>query len=129
MSPDERQRFDDLLEHVLRALPARLHDLLEEAPLIVDDRPDAELAADLELEHTDELCGLHTGTPLTERSIEDAPLAPEIIQLFRQGIVAAAGGWRAGDDAVAHEIRITVLHEVGHHFGLEEDDLEELGYD
>ena len=53
---------------------------------------------------------------------------PETIQLFREGIVAAAGGWPAGAEAVAEEIRVTVLHEVGHHFGLEEDDLEEVGY-
>jgi len=127
--PGDRERFDRLLEDVLEALPARLSELLEEAPLIVDDRPDADLVRELELEHADELCGLHTGTPLTERSVEDGPQVPDIIHLFREGIVATAGGWSAGDDPVAEEIRITVLHEVGHHFGLEEEDLEELGYD
>ena len=129
MSPAERRRFDALLEAVLAALPGRLHELLEEAPLIVDDRPDADLARELDLEHTDELCGLHTGTPLTERSIEDVPSVPDVIHLFREGILVTAGGWRAGKAAIAEEIRVTVLHEVGHHFGLEEEDLEELGYD
>jgi len=127
----ERERFDRLLEAVLAALPRRLHDLLEESPLIVEDRPDAALIEELGLDLDNEvLCGLHTGRPLTERSVvEEAADALETIHLFREAIVIEAGGWGRGDDAVREEIRVTLLHEVGHHFGLDEDDLERLGYD
>ncbi len=139
MSPAQRARFDELLDRVLASLPAPLHRLLEEAPLIVEDRPSPRLLAELGIEdQPDSLCGLHSGTPLTHRSVEDAEL-PETIHLFRQAIVDEAGGgkrvqdadgtWSGGEDAIAREIRITLLHEIGHHFGLEEEDLEELGYE
>ena len=90
------------------------------------------------LEDPADLCGLHSGIPLTERSVSDPGGEIETISLYRLGIVEAAGGWRrwqddegrswGGIDRVREEIRITLLHEIGHHFGLDEDDLERLGY-
>jgi predicted Zn-dependent protease with MMP-like domain len=125
----ERERFDRLLERVLDALPPRVRALLDEAPLIVDDRPDPRLLAELGMEESDDiLCGLHSGTPLTERSVEGYD-EPEKIHLFREGIIDHAGGRWAGGARIEAEIRITLLHEIGHHFGLEEEDLERLGYD
>lgn len=129
MTPEQREHFDALLEAVLAALPPRLHELLDEAPVIVEDKPSLQLRAELNMNDADEyLCGLHSGTPLTERSVSHGHDLPETIHLFRNGIVTAAGGWHAGDEAVAEEISVTLLHEIGHHFGLDEDDLERLGY-
>jgi predicted Zn-dependent protease with MMP-like domain len=147
MSPAHRHRFDALLEEVLDSLAPRLRDLLEEVPLIVDDRPEPDLARSLytELGHepgesledfTSTLCGLHTGIALTERSVSNSGDLPDHIRIFREGIVNIAGGWQPQegetrqhvDEAVYEEIAITVLHEIGHHFGLDEKDLEELGY-
>ncbi len=125
MTDDERRRFDELLETVLEALPPRLQALLEEAPLIVEDRPSAKLLRELDLCPDDLLCGLHSGTPLTERSVEHTDELPETIHLFREGILELAGDW----EQLHCEIRITLLHEIGHHFGLDEDDLAELGYE
>ncbi len=125
----ERTRFDRLLEAVLETLPDELHDLLEEAPLVVDDRPEPALLAELGLEDDPEsLCGLHSGLPLTERSVEQ-PWTGEVIHLFRAGIRSEAGGAEASDADLVREIRITLLHEIGHHFGLDEDDLAALGYE
>lgn len=145
MDPAERARFDDLLEAVIERLPQPIHILFEEVPLIVDDRPDdlllRELAAEFDIPDDPgeletfalELCGLHSGRMLTERSVEDPADVPEDIRIFREGIIGIAGGWdgpRAEvDAAISEQIRITILHEVGHHFGLDEDDLEDLGYD
>lgn len=129
MRAADRRRFDELLDDLLAHLPRALHELLEEAPLIVDDAPTPQLLAELGLDPTeDDLCGLHSGPMLTERSVESLDL-PETIHLFREGIVEEAGGWAAGDAAVREEIRVTLLHEIGHHFGLEEDDLAALGYE
>lgn len=129
MTTEERARFDALLERVLDALPPPLHALIDEAPVIVEDEPSAALLAELGIDDGPEsLCGLHTGTALTERSVLDHIDLPEVIHLFRLGIIAEAGGWSVGENAVAEEIRITLLHEIGHHFGLDEDDLEALGY-
>lgn len=139
MTHEHRERFDAILEEVLEQVPQRVHDLLEEVPLIVDDRPALELAQQLAADFGEEcdeefiqsLCGLHTGIALTERSVQDHAELPEDIRIFREGIVTTAGGWDQpeADDIIFEEIWITVLHEVGHHFGLDEDDLEELGYD
>lgn len=130
MNRRDRERFDALLEEVLEQLPDEMHELLKDAPLIVEDHPGEQVMRELGVERRDELCGLHTGVSLTERSVEHSGVLPTQIHIFREGIVATAGGWDApdADDAVFEEIWITVLHEVGHHFGLEEDDLDALGY-
>jgi predicted Zn-dependent protease with MMP-like domain len=135
----DRERFDALFDEAIGDLPARVRSLLDEIPVIVLDRPTPEMLRDLGIdpasEAVNELCGLHTGTALTERSIDVSGDLPTEIHLFRDGIVALAGGWEQDlggeevDDAVYEEIRITLLHEIGHHFGLDEDDLADLGYD
>lgn len=141
MKRSERERFDQLLEQVLDSLPQRLKDLLEEAPLIVDDCPSRELLTELGIHESeaDTLCGLHSGTPLTDRSVQHGHDLPETIHIFREGVVDEAGGWDqwtddegkpwGGEERVKDEIRVTLLHEIGHHFGLDEDDLAALGYD
>jgi predicted Zn-dependent protease with MMP-like domain len=126
----ERERFDALFEEVIDALPEQWRQYVDEVPIIVEDHPDPKLLEELGMDPDNEdLCGLHTGTPRTERSVADPFDHPETVHLFREGIIAEADGWEAGDDAVREEIRITLLHEIGHHFGLEEDDLERLGYE
>lgn len=138
MTSEERQRFDRLLDEVVAALPPALHDLFDEKPLIIDDAPDEHLRREMGIDDETELLGLHTGTPLTERSVEGEP-GLEMIHLFREGIVEHAGGWDrwvddegnewGGEAAIRDEIRITLLHEIGHHFGMDEDDLAQLGYE
>lgn len=130
MSDDDRERFDALLEEALDALPSPLLELLEEAPLIVDDRPSPELLRSLGMTPNTILCGLHTGIALTDRSVEHSGVPGDVIHLFREGVLETAGGWnqKHADDLVYEEIMVTLLHEIGHHFGLDEDDLDELGY-
>jgi predicted Zn-dependent protease with MMP-like domain len=133
----ERERFDVLFDSVLDTLPEAVHKLLEECPLILEDRPSPRLRDELGIDDEDEiLCGLHTGIPLTERSVDRAD-ASDVIHVFREGVVDMAGGWDEGEDEegpfggearIREEIRITVLHEIGHHFGLDEDELDKLGY-
>ncbi len=131
MTDDDRDRFDAFVAAEIERLPARFAAVLDELHIIVLDEPDDGMLAEFGLsrDEADELCGLHTGTAFTERSIEDDVL-PTQIHLFRRGILATAQGW---DDADGHrrvreEIRVTLLHEIGHQMGLEEDDLDRLGY-
>ncbi len=132
--PEFQVRFDALLERELESLPDHILAVLDEVPLHVMDEPDRQILKDLGVQADDmddaveELCGLHTGFMLTERGIELDGVLPNEIHLFRRGIALMAGGWNADDETVAEQIRITLLHEIGHHFGLEEDDLDELGY-
>ena len=133
MNDARRERFDRLVELVIAGLPDAARRVLDRSPLIVLDRPDAGMLRDLGIspsdrEAADEICGLHSGTPFTDESL-DAPDLPSQIHLFRVGITNLAGGPDAGDEDLAEEIRITILHEIGHQFGLDEDDLADLGYD
>jgi len=131
----ERRRFDAMVERVIAALPPAFADFIERTPVIVLDEPTEAMLDDLERAEgsrpaPDELCGLHTGVADTQRSLEASGVLPSEIHLFRLGIVSMAGGWEAEDaDArIEEEIEVTLLHEIGHQLGLDEDDLDELGY-
>jgi predicted Zn-dependent protease with MMP-like domain len=76
------------------------------------------------------LCGLYTGIPLTKRSINDSGVPSDVIHIYRQGILSSIGGLRRKIDPadLRQQIRITILHELGHHHGMTERELRELGY-
>lgn len=132
MDEQTREHFDGLLERVLGELPEDIHRLLEEVPLVVEDHPSPEVVEAFELESPDELCGMHDGIPLPERSVEGGGEGlPDHIMIYRLGVMAAAEGEAGGaidDFELDRQIRITVLHEIGHHFGMDEAQLDELGY-
>jgi predicted Zn-dependent protease with MMP-like domain len=130
LNPRLRHRFDALLEQVLAGLPEELRKLLDEVPVVVEDEPCEEVLDDVGVEEDDDLFGVHRGIPLTERSVEHSGTLPETITIYRRGILDAATDRRGRihDDALRRQIRITVLHEIGHHFGLKEEDLRRLGY-
>ncbi len=138
MASESHRLFDDLLDRIVAELPPSLHELLEELPLIVEDEPSDELLASMGLRRDEsELCGLHWGIDLTRRSVEHSGRMPDQMHLFR-GPILRVSGYRSRSprrraapgttEALAEQIRITLLHEIGHHFGLDEDDLTKLGY-
>ena len=88
------------------------------------------LLEELGMGEDEDLCGLHTGTPLTERGATFDLDFPDRLMLFRGPIMDQAGFPDDGgtEDDLRREIHITLLHELGHHFGLGEEDLERLGY-
>ena len=133
LTPRQRRIFDELLDEIMHELPEQLHELMEEVPLIVEDEPSDQLLDEMEMERDEDLCGLHWGVPLTERSVQQSGELPDRMMLFRGPIMRLAG-WRGVHDRetvdeLAEQIRITLLHEIGHHFGLDEDDLARLGYE
>ncbi|MGQ0627855.1 MAG: metallopeptidase family protein [Phycisphaerales bacterium] len=152
MTPQEQARFDAIFELVVDSLPARVREVMDELPVTVTDRPDKQTMDALIAEgivHPDEandpeaLLGLHTGVAITERGLDETGLdetgldetgmLPGSIHVFREAILALAcgpQGWETpeADDLIFHEARVTLLHEIGHHFGLDEDDLDALGY-
>jgi predicted Zn-dependent protease with MMP-like domain/Flp pilus assembly protein TadD len=115
---------DDDVEQIalqtLSELPPEIHEKLERVPILIDDVPSEALVAD---GIDPRLLGLFQGTPMPE----DGALAPTVtnILLFRGNLQRAS----VDADHLAEEIRITVLHETAHYFGLDEDDLEALGLD
>lgn len=136
MNAKERERFDALVQDAIDSLPARAAAMLDEVPVVVLDRPSAEMLRDVGIDPDepgagDDLCGVHSGTAQTDRSVEHSGAIPPVIHLFREAIVSLAGGWDqpGAEEEVYEQVRITLLHELGHQFGLDEDDLEALGYD
>jgi len=125
LNDDQRDLFDGMLQEEIAALPDDIRQALEEVPIVVDDQPSETLLAEMGLPSGQTLCGLHSGFPLTSRSREISGVLPTIIQLFRVPIFTQAGYSRS---ALQQQIHITLLHEIGHYFGLDEDDLERLGY-
>lgn len=130
MLPRDRCRFDEILEEVLKELPPGLHQLLEEVPLIVEDHPSPEVMRDMKVKRRDALCGLYDGIPLSEPEHRPHRTRPEGILVFRAGIMSMSRNDRGqvSRSELKRQIRITILHELGHHHGLTEEDLEELGY-
>jgi predicted Zn-dependent protease with MMP-like domain len=130
LSPRDRQRFDEVLDGVLAEMPPLVHELIEKVPLHVEDYPSDEVMDRLGVEYIDDLCGLYTGIPLGERSITHSGTLPDVVTIYREGILSAATDrhGRIRPDRLRAQIRITLLHELGHHHGLTEDDLRKLGY-
>lgn len=125
-----RQLFDDQFDAVCGALPDAARALLESVPVHVEDEPSAEVLRSMGLNRPDSLCGLYTGIPLSERSVQQFGHLSDVIHLYRRGILTAATNpsGHIDEDELRRQIRITLLHELGHHHGLGEARLRELGY-
>jgi predicted Zn-dependent protease with MMP-like domain len=130
LNPHARHRFDEQLEWVLQRLPSMVHELIEKVPLHVEDHPSAEMMAKTGVRFREQLCGLYTGIPLTDRSVRHSGTLPDVVTIYREGILSACrdAHGRVRTDRLRHEIRVTLLHELAHHHGLDEDELRELGY-
>ena len=106
-------------------LPRQFREQLRNVEFVVEDRPSEELllAEDMDPEE-DTLYGLYQGIPLPERSSLDPPLLPDKITIFAEPLLADFP-----DPAeLREEIRLTVLHEIAHYFGMDEEEIEDLGY-
>jgi predicted Zn-dependent protease with MMP-like domain len=129
MKPEFREIFDEQLERVLPELPQQVRNFMEKVPLVVEDYPSREIMRRVGVRHRSALCGLYTGIPLNRRSINDWGVLSDVIHIFRQGIMSQARA-RGGidDEELRKQIRVTILHEYGHHVGLSERELRALGY-
>jgi predicted Zn-dependent protease with MMP-like domain len=120
-----RARFEALVEEALRGIPDELRGALDNVEVAVEDRPTREQLASVGLGPDDELFGLYLGTPLPERSPLAPYALPDVISIFQRPLEEAC----ATEDEIREEIRRTVVHEIAHYFGIDEDRLAELGYE
>jgi predicted Zn-dependent protease with MMP-like domain len=112
------------VERALEELPEEFADFLEEVPIEVRDEPSADQLKRARAGRGSLLLGLYVGRPRTLRSVEDSGAMPDVIYIFQRPIETVCNNERE----LIRQVRVTVLHEIGHHFGLNEDDLERLGY-
>lgn len=116
--------FDRAVEQALTEVPDEFQPYLENVVIEVRGRPDRALMREHDI--PDDVLGFYVGVPLEDKGIDALPLPlPDRILIFRDNLCEMCESW----DELVDEIRITVLHEIGHHFGLDEDRLEELGYE
>lgn len=120
------RRFEALVARALDRLPPEFQAHLENVSVVIAEAPDAALCEEMGLDPDDPddtLFGLYEGVPLTERG-HDEVLLPDQITIFRRPLLE----WAESEEEIVAEVRTTVLHEIGHFFGLDEDRLDELGY-
>jgi len=121
----KRERFHALVAEALEGIPEPFHSHLDRVEVVVEDEPSEQLLCDMGLRpRRDTLFGLYEGVPLNERSLDDGPSLPDRITIFYRPLVRS---FRT-PAAIRREIRKTVVHELGHFFGLDDDDIEAEGY-
>ena len=117
-----RERFTELVEEALREIPGSFRTAMKNVAVIVEDEPPAHILEEMEIEPPDSLYGLYQGTPLTERTWAFGNALPDRVTIFQRPIEE--------DCEDADEIRAvigeTLIHEVGHYFGLSEEEIEEI---
>ena len=111
MSNDE---FEELVSEALDLIPRRFARAMDNVVVLVEDR------------HAEdpELLGLYEGVALTERDSDYGGSLPDAITIYRGALLDVC----ESDDEVVQEVAITVIHEIAHHFGIDDDRLEELGW-
>ncbi len=110
-------RFEELVGEALDGLPAELGRQMRNVAVVVEDDSD-------ELENGGILLGLYEGVPLTQRDANYTGYLPDRITIYRHPICAIS----ADEAEVVRQVRITVVHEVAHHFGIDDARLTELGW-
>ncbi|MFC7621539.1 metallopeptidase family protein [Microlunatus sp. GCM10028923] len=109
------ERFEELVALALDEIPPELAALIDNCVILVEDDPPPE---------EPDLLGLYDGIPLTERGTDYAGVLPDRIFIFRRPTLAICDTL----DDVVEEVHITVVHEIAHHFGIDDDRLHALGY-
>ncbi|MFQ5558493.1 MAG: metallopeptidase family protein [Acidimicrobiales bacterium] len=107
------RRFELLVSDALDSLPSGLGRLMDNVAVVVEDR-----------HPTEELLGLYEGVPLTEREEYGGLVMPDRVTIYRLPICEMC----ADADEVREEVAITVVHEIAHHFGIDDDTLHDLGW-
>ena len=137
MNQRNRNFFDQQVEWVLARLPQNILHVLSEVPLHVEDQPSKCLMQKVEIEDADELCGYFSGVPYNEGGMfgahvylsADVPM-PNSVTIFRRGIVAEARDeeGKLRRSSLRQQIRITILHELAHLHGMDEEEIAKIGY-
>ncbi|NJS14380.1 MAG: metallopeptidase family protein [Sphingopyxis sp.] len=121
-APDE-EVFLALAEAALATLPPIFAPHIAGLLLSIEDMADADTLAAVDVEHPYDLTGLYTGRPLTEKSVEESGGLPDVVTLYRIPILIE---WVETGERLDHLIRHVLIHEIGHHFGFSDIDMEQI---
>ena len=117
-----RSEFEHLVAEAVTLIPRRFRREIRNLALVVEDAPSAALLEEMDIEPPDSLYGLYQGTPLPERTWSYGNTLPDRIVLFQQPIEEDC----EDEEEIREVIGETLIHEVGHYFGLSEEEIEEI---
>ena len=117
-----RHAFEKLVAEAVFLIPERFRREMKNLALVVEDEPSPELLAEMEIEPPDSLYGLYQGTPITERTWDFGNQLPDRITIYQRPIEEDC----EDEDDMRAVIGETLIHEVGHYFGLSEEEIEEI---
>ena len=117
-----REKFEKLVAEALGSIPRRFRDAMSNIAIVVEDEPEPALLDDMEVEPGGTLLGLYQGTPLTERRWDYGNTLPDRIMLFQGPLERES----EDEDDLVVAIGETLIHEIGHYFGLSEDEIEAI---
>jgi len=115
--------IESLAAEAYRQLPAQFRKLTGELLIRVEDFPDKETEEEMGLETPFDLLGLYRGVDLTRKSLGDLAQEPDQVFLYRRAILDY---WAESGEDLPHIVRHVLIHEIGHHFGLSDDDMERI---
>ncbi len=118
----ERHAFDALVADALGSIPPRFREALANLAIVVEREPSRALLSEMEIEPPDTLLGLYQGTPLTERRWDYGNVLPDRILLFQGPLERSS----EDEDDLLIAIGETLIHEIGHYFGLSEEEIEDI---
>ena len=121
--PPTADEIEAIARAAMEALPEPFAGHLRHVVLQIDEYADYALLAEMDIEHPLDLTGVYEGIPISERSVETSGTLPDRIRLFRQPILAE---WAEEGEPFEHLVRHILIHEVGHHFGLSDEDMHAL---
>jgi predicted Zn-dependent protease with MMP-like domain len=118
-----RQRFENLVAEAIMLIPRRFRREMQNLALIVEDEPSPQLLRQMEIDPPDTLLGLYQGTPLPERTSGHGNTLPDVITIFQGPIEDECDD---DENEIRAVIGETLIHEVGHYFGLSEEEIEDI---
>ena len=119
------ENFEQVVEEVIEELPKRLRNAVRNLGVLVEEEPSDDLLLELGHDPNEHLLGLYIGVPLPERTFGEEPYVPDQILIFRKPLERMC----QNRQKLREQIRITVIHELAHYFGFDEDHLQRLGLD
>jgi predicted Zn-dependent protease with MMP-like domain len=117
-----RGEFERYVKDAVASIPPRFRDAVANLAIVIEDEPGEDVLREMEIEPPDSLFGLYQGTPLTERTWGYGNTLPDRITLYQGPIEDAS----EDEDDLIVCIGETLIHELGHYFGLSEDEIEEI---
>lgn len=118
-----RERFKELVQAAIDSIPRRFAEASDNVAIVIEHEPSEDVLADMEIGPDDVLLGLYQGIPLTERQWAHGNALPDRITLYQQSIEDDCEG---DENEIVVAIGETLIHELGHYFGLSEDEIMQI---